>query len=88
MHELLLTPTIVSYVAAVLSAIAYIPQALKIISSRDVKAISLSMYGLMIAGISCWLVYGVMVSVPAIILSNVITLVLLCTIFGMKLAYR
>jgi MtN3 and saliva related transmembrane protein len=80
--------TTLAYAAAILSTVAYLPQALKIILTRDTKAISLTMYATMILGIGAWTAYGMMVNVFPIMLSNAITLLLLCTIFVMKLMYR
>lgn len=47
------------YIAAVVTSIAFVPQALKTIRSRDTSGISLGMYVIFTIGIGFWFAYGV-----------------------------
>ena len=77
----------VSALAAILTAAAFVPQALHIIRHRETKAISLVMYVAFASGVALWLVFGVLIGNWAIIISNAITLALTLAIVGMKIRY-
>lgn len=63
------------YVAASLTTLSFIPQAVKTLRSGDTSAISLRMYVLFTAGIALWGVYGLLTADGPLIIANVITLV-------------
>ncbi len=76
--------TIVGSIAAVLSTISFVPQAIKIIRSRDTSSISTGMYLVTVAGFVLWTTYGVLQAAWPIIGSNSICLVLSAFILTMK----
>ena len=63
------------YVAASLTTLSFIPQAVKTLRSGDTSAISLCMYVLFTAGIALWGVYGLLTADGPLIIANAITLV-------------
>lgn len=73
------------YAAAILTTSAFVPQAILTVRTRDVRGISLTMYGAFTVGVALWLVYGLALGAWPIILSNVVTLALAGTILVMKL---
>jgi MtN3 and saliva related transmembrane protein len=75
------------YVAATLTTVAFVPQALKTIRSRDTRGISLAMYVVFTIGIGFWLAYGVALGSWPMILSNLVTLGLSGTILALKLRH-
>ena len=75
------------YVAATLTTLAFVPQAVKTIRSKDASSISLGMYVVFTTGLCFWLAYGIVLGSWPMILSNVITLVLATTILRLKLRY-
>jgi MtN3 and saliva related transmembrane protein len=77
--------TIVGGFAAILSTVSFVPQATKIIRSRDTSGISTKMYMVTVAGFMLWTAYGVMQPAWPIIASNSICLVLSAFILTMKL---
>ena len=77
--------TVVGSAAAVLSTTSFVPQAIKIIRTRDTESISVGMYLITILGFSLWTAYGVMLSKWPIIGSNSICVVLSAFILAMKL---
>jgi MtN3 and saliva related transmembrane protein len=86
----MLSPTLISLIglaAASVTTFCWIPQALRIIRTRDTRAISLPAYGAFTFGILLWLAYGVMLGDLPLILSNTVTLALQLTIVGLKLRY-
>lgn len=75
------------YVAATLTTLAFVPQAIQTIRSRDTRSISLGMYVVFTIGIVFWLVYGIAMHSMPMILSNTVTLLLSGTILALKLKH-
>lgn len=75
------------YAAAALTTAAFVPQAVKVIRSRDTGAISLWMYVTFTVGIALWFIYGVLLSAWPIILANAVTFGLAATILALKLRH-
>lgn len=75
------------YVAAVLTTLAFVPQAAKTIRSRDTRGISLAMYAVFTIGVGFWLGYGLVLGSWPMIVANTVTLLLAATILALKLRY-
>lgn len=75
---------ILSGVAATLTTASFIPQAWRVLRTRDTAAISLTMYSMFAVGVCLWEIYGLMTGQWAIIAANAITLVLASLILIMK----
>jgi len=85
-----LPQTLVPYIglaAAFVTTFCWLPQAIRIIRTRDTRAISLAAYGAFTLGIALWLLYGISLGDLPLILSNTVTLVLQLTIVGLKIRY-
>ena len=67
---------VIGYVAATLTTVSFLPQAILTIKTRDTSSLSLSMYSIFTLGVFCWLIYGVYISDKAIIAANAITFIL------------
>lgn len=80
-------PELLGGVAATLTTLCWFPQALRIIRTRDTRAISLIAQAAFTLGTGLWFIYGVMVGSPALMAANAITCVLAATIFALKLRY-
>lgn len=78
---------LLGYVAAAFTTVAFVPQAVKTIRSRDTRAISLWMYVTFTAGIVLWFAYGLAIQSWPIILSNAITFLLAATILALKVRH-
>lgn len=78
----------VGYAAAVLTTVAFVPQALKSWQTRDLSGVSLPMYSLFTAGVAMWFVYGVMLGSWPIIIANAITIILASVVLTLKLMHR
>lgn len=63
----------VGYIAAILTTISFLPQALKIIKLKKADEISLTMYLLSASGTFLWLVYGLLMGNLPLILANAIS---------------
>lgn len=78
---------LIGYLAAALTTFSFVPQALHTFRTRDVRGISLGMYGAFTVGIALWLVYGLALGAWPIVVANAITLVLAGSILWMRLRY-
>jgi MtN3 and saliva related transmembrane protein len=74
------------YAAAFLTTLSFLPQAIKVVRTRETGAISLSMYALFTAGVMLWGIYGLMTGQWSIIIANGITVVLAAIILVMKIS--
>jgi MtN3 and saliva related transmembrane protein len=74
-------------IAATLTTVAFVPQALKAIRSRDTRGISLLMYAVFTLGVGFWFAYGVVLHSWPMIVSNAITFVLAAVILVLKLRF-
>lgn len=78
---------VIGYAAALLTTVAFLPQAWLTYRTRKADGISLAMYSVFVIGIVLWLVYGLLVGRGPLIVANLITLVLSSFILGMKVKY-
>ncbi len=79
---------LIGYLAAMLTTVAFVPQALTSWRTRDLSGVSLPMYSIFTAGVAMWLAYGVMLGSWPIIVANAITLVLSGTVLALKVVHR
>lgn len=75
------------YMAAALTTLSFVPQAVKTIRSKDTRGISTGMYLMFTVGIGFWLAYGIAIDSWPMIGCNFLTLLLAATILGLKLRY-
>lgn len=80
--------TYLGYIAGTLTTAAFIPQVLKAWRTRSTESISLAMFLFFTLGVLLWLVYGLYLQSPPVILSNLITLILSVMIIWMKLRFK
>ncbi len=63
---------LLGYLAALASMASFVPQAWKIIRSRQTKGISSGMYLLTVSAFGLWLVYGVLLKQWPLVVSNAV----------------
>lgn len=80
--------TYIGIIAAILTTVSFIPQVIKTVKTKNTRDISLSFSVAFTTGVFLWLVYGLSLRDPAIILANSITIVLSLVILGFKLKYK
>ena len=78
---------LVGYVAASLTTLSFVPQALLTFRTRDVRGISLGMYSVFTAGVALWLAYGLAIGAWPLVAANGVTLALALAILVMKLRF-
>lgn len=74
--------SIIGNIAALLTTISFLPQAIKTIKTKDTGGLSFPMYLLFVTGVSLWLIYGTLNHQMPIIIGNLITLILAGIILG------
>ena len=74
--------------AAILTTVAFVPQAFKSWQTRDLSGVSLPMYSFFTVGVVMWLIYGVMLDSWPIIIANAITIVLAGVVLVLKVIHR
>ncbi|MBU3639819.1 SemiSWEET transporter [Polynucleobacter sp. AP-RePozz3-80-G7] len=82
------SPQIIEYIgflAAAITGIALIPQALQIWKSGNFLCISVFVYSLFAAGAATWLLYGILIYKWPLILSNSMSLILAGSILILKI---
>ncbi len=79
------TAPVVGYVAAALSVTAFVPQAWKVVKTRETKELSAPMWILETLAFALWIIYGVAMEALPIVIPNVLCCVLSVFILTMKL---
>lgn len=77
----------IGYLAATLTTAAFLPQVVQVWQSKSTKDLSLPTLLSFIAGVSMWLIYGLLLKSSPIIVANAVTLVLNLVILRFKLKY-
>ena len=78
---------LIGYLAATLTTAAFLPQVMQVWQSKSTKDLALPTLLSFIAGVSMWLVYGLLLNSAPIIVANAITLLLNLVILRFKLKY-
>ncbi|HAP71197.1 MAG TPA: hypothetical protein DCQ41_01915 [Cryomorphaceae bacterium] len=78
----------IGFIAASLTTASFVPQAWKILRYKKVKDISLTMYAMMFTGQGGWLIYGLLIHDPPLILANIIGCSLTGTILTFKICIK
>lgn len=80
--------TIIGMIGATLTTVAFLPQAVKTIRTKNTRDLSLFMFLLLGTGVIMWLIYGILIGDLPIIFANAITFFLVSTIIVMKIKYK
>jgi MtN3 and saliva related transmembrane protein len=79
---------LVGYMAALMTTVAFIPQALMTWKHKHADGVSLGMYIVFTIGIALWLIYGICMLMWPVIVANTVTLILASFILAMKIIYK
>lgn len=75
-------------IAGILTTLAFVPQVMKVIKTKDTSSLSLGMYSMQVLGVFLWLVHGIVIQDMALLIANAVTFVLAIIILGYKLKYK
>jgi MtN3 and saliva related transmembrane protein len=79
-----LATEVVGYCAAILTTVAFVPQVLQALRTKDLSSVSLAMYITFCIGIALWLVYGLMLKAWPVVIANLFTLGLAGLVLALK----
>jgi MtN3 and saliva related transmembrane protein len=77
--------TVIGSAAAICSTASFVPQAWKIIRTRDTSALSARMYAVTVTGFSLWLAYGILLGEWPLIVTNAVCLAMSAFILAMRI---
>lgn len=75
----------IGVIAACLTTLSFLPQALRIWRSGSARDVSLTMYLMMFTGQVMWLTYGAVIGSASLIFSNISALMLVGSVLLLKL---
>lgn len=78
---------LIGIASGTLTTISFLPQVIKTHKSKETKDLSLGMLAFFAAGVSLWIVYGIMINEAPVIIANTVTLILVLYILSMKLRH-
>ena len=67
---------IIGLIAAFLTTIAFLPQAIKVYRSQSTDGLSLPMYLIMFVGVCMWLYYGLRIESLSVVAANSVTAIM------------
>lgn len=77
--------TVIGSLAALCSMTSFVPQAWKIVETRDTSGLSAPMYAVTVIGFALWLAYGTLLGQWPLIATNAVCLALSSFILAMTL---
>jgi len=80
--------TLLGFVAASCTTVAFLPQVIKTYKSKSAKDLSLFMSTLLASGVALWLIYGLLIMDWPVIIANLFTLAMVLALLVFKLRYR
>jgi MtN3 and saliva related transmembrane protein len=83
-----LSVEIIGIIGASLTTASFVPQVYKVIKTKSVEGISLTMYSVFLAGILFWFYYGIKINSFSVILANAVTGVLVIIIILFRIIYK
>ncbi|MCB4799811.1 SemiSWEET transporter [Tamlana sp. 62-3] len=78
---------IVGFVAAFLTTAAFLPQVYQTWKTKDVTSLSMPMLTMFFVGIILWLIYGISINSPSMIVANSITVISAFMLVYFKIKY-
>lgn len=79
---------IIGVIGASLTTASFVPQVYKVVKTKSVEGISLTMYSVFFIGILFWLYYGVKIDSFSVILANIVTGILVVIILLFRIIYK
>ncbi len=80
--------TVVGFLAGICTTAAFLPQAIRTITTKKTRDISLLMYVIFLAGLAMWFGYGLLRRDLPVVLANGVTLGFAGLILSYKIKYK
>ena len=78
----------IGLIAGVLTTLSFVPQVYRTWKTKSADDLSLGMFLMFTLGVILWLIYGFLIDDLPIILANIVTLSLACTLLIFKIVFR
>lgn len=78
----------IGIIAAILTTLAFVPQVMKVVKTKNTKGISIAMYIMQVTGIFLWAIHGYRIGDMAVLGANIITFMLASTVLIYKIKYH
>jgi MtN3 and saliva related transmembrane protein len=75
---------LIGLTGASLTTFAYLPQSIKAIRTKHTKDLSMPMLVMLIFGVTCWVIYGLLLKDIPLIFANSISLIFMLILFFVK----
>lgn len=75
-------------IAGFLTTMAFVPQVLKVLKTKDTSSLSLGMYSMQVLGVFLWMFHGVIIHDTALMVTNIVTFCLAFIILICKFRYK
>ena len=79
---------IIGLAAACLTMFSFIPQIVKVIRTRSAKDVSIITLVQLASGVLLWIIYGIYIKDPIVILANAVTLTTLIILMSLYFSLR
>ena len=79
---------LIGYFAGILTMIAFLPQSIKTIKTKNVKGLSLLSYVIYFIGVASWTIYGYFIGSNPMFIFNSICLLTIAPILYMLIRYK
>jgi len=79
---------VIGITAGTLCTVSFIPQIIKIYKTKNAGDLSLITFLVFAAGVSLWLLYGILTKDFPIIIANIVTLILIIMILILRIRYK
>ena len=80
--------SLIGYLAASLTTLSFLPQTIKVITTRNTQGISGLMYVMFVCALILWLIYGLLIEDTAVSMANFLTLLFALPILVIKYRSR
>ena len=84
----MLSPDLIGTIAATLTTLSFLPQAILVLRTGETRGISLGMYSVFTVGVALWIIYGVTLEAWPVIIANAVTLCLALCILTVVIKNR
>lgn len=78
----------IGFIAAFLTSVSFIPQAIQVIKTKDTSGISLMMYSMFVLGVALWTIHGFIINDLAVIIANIVTFIFAFIVLAYKIKYK
>lgn len=84
----MISADLIGTIAASLTTLSFLPQAILVLRTQETRGISLGMYSVFTLGVALWIVYGISLNAWPVIIANAVTFCLALCILSFVVKQR